>query len=112
MNQPDNNYEFVEICTVDEITPDERLNIEIDNTALILFQIDDQYYAIGDVCTHDNGPLGEGEQEGCCKIVCPRHGARFDIKTGAVKSMPAVKPIPTYPVRVENNLIFIGIPRS
>jgi len=105
-----NDYEFVEVCTVDEISPSERLMVEIDGIAMIIFQIDDQYYAIGDLCTHDNGPLGDGEQEGCCTIVCPRHGARFDIKTGAVKSMPAVKPIPTDPVRVEADTIFIGIP--
>lgn len=65
-----------------------------------------EFYAVEDVCTHDDGPLGEGELDGFA-IECPRHGARFDIRTGEVLQMPAVVPIRTYPVKVENGKIFV-----
>jgi 3-phenylpropionate/trans-cinnamate dioxygenase ferredoxin component len=68
-------------------------------------------FALGDVCSHDNGPVGDGEIEDE-QIICPRHGARFDIRTGKVKSLPALLDIPSYPVRVELGMIQIGIPKS
>src|SRR5687767_686298 len=69
----------------------------------------DGYYAIDDVCTHDGGPLGEGELFDC-EIECPRHGARFDVRTGMVTSLPAVVPVSTYPVTVENGDISVQVP--
>ena len=65
-------------------------------------------YAIEDVCTHDDGPVAEGPVEGCV-IECPRHGAKFDVKTGAVICMPAVTPIRTFPVRVNGPNIEIEV---
>jgi len=66
-------------------------------------------YAIEDVCTHDDGPVAEGPIEGGV-IECPRHGAKFDIKTGAVLCMPAVTPIRTFPARVNGQNIEIQLP--
>ncbi len=65
-------------------------------------------YAVEDVCTHDDGPLGEGELEGFA-IECPRHGARFDIRTGEVLCLPAVVPIRTFPVRIEGGEVYVEI---
>ena len=65
-------------------------------------------YAIEDVCTHDDGPLGEGELHGG-EVECPRHGARFDVKTGAATRMPAVVPVRTFPVQVEGEQIFVEL---
>ncbi|MDQ2663682.1 MAG: non-heme iron oxygenase ferredoxin subunit [Candidatus Eremiobacteraeota bacterium] len=65
-----------------------------------------QFYAIEDVCTHDGGELDQGVLDGC-EIECPRHGARFDVRTGAALTLPAVLPVRTYPVRVEGEDIFI-----
>jgi 3-phenylpropionate/trans-cinnamate dioxygenase ferredoxin component len=66
----------------------------------------EHFYAIDNLCTHDNGPLGEGRlAEGT--IECPRHGARFDVKTGAVKALPAVRPVKTYAVQLEGDDIMV-----
>jgi 3-phenylpropionate/trans-cinnamate dioxygenase ferredoxin subunit len=62
--------------------------------------VDGEFYAIDDVCTHDGGPLGEGELDGE-QIECPRHGARFDVRTGKAVTFPAVHPVGTWPVKVE-----------
>ena len=65
-------------------------------------------YAIEDVCTHDGGELDQGELEGC-RIMCPRHGAYFDVTTGAALPLPAILPVETFPVRVEAGEIFIEV---
>ncbi len=65
------------------------------------------FYAIDDVCTHDGGALDQGELDGE-EIECPRHGARFSVVTGAVLALPATQPIQTYPLRVENDTIYVN----
>jgi 3-phenylpropionate/trans-cinnamate dioxygenase ferredoxin component len=100
--------EFVTVATTDEIAPGERLVVEIGRHWVAIFNIDGTYYAIRDVCTHDDGPLAEGELIGC-EIECPRHGARFDLATGKVTAPPALVPVPTYPVRVEGNEIQVEV---
>jgi 3-phenylpropionate/trans-cinnamate dioxygenase ferredoxin subunit len=77
----------------------------------VIFNIAGQLFAIGDVCTHDDGPLGDGDLEGF-NIVCPRHGAEFDVRTGQVVQMPAVVDIPAYPVKVVDAMIRLGIPKE
>jgi 3-phenylpropionate/trans-cinnamate dioxygenase ferredoxin subunit len=74
-----------------------------------VFNIGGQLYAIADVCSHDDGPLGDGDLEGM-EVVCPRHGARFDVRDGKVTSLPAAIDIPAYPVRVVDGQIEIGLP--
>lgn len=68
--------------------------------------IDGEYFAIDDVCTHDGGPLGEGRLRNG-RVICPRHGAAFDARTGAVKSLPAVRSVQAYPVTLEDGELFI-----
>jgi 3-phenylpropionate/trans-cinnamate dioxygenase ferredoxin component len=65
-------------------------------------------YAVEDLCTHDDGPLGEGILEGY-EVECPRHGARFDVRTGAVCRMPAAVPVSTYPLKVENGHVLVEL---
>lgn len=89
----------------------ERLFVEIDSRPIVVFNIAGKYYAIGDVCTHDDGPLGDGDLEEY-NIVCPRHGAEFDVRTGKAMSMPAVVDIPAYPVKVRDGQIWVGIPKE
>ena len=103
------NCEFVSIAPVEELPNGERLFVEIDDQSIVVFNIGGQYFAIGDVCTHDYGPLGEGDLDEY-EVICPRHGARFDIRTGQVQSLPAIIDIPAYPVRVVDGLIEVGIP--
>lgn len=101
--------EFVAIASTDEIANGERLFVEIGDLPVVIFNVAGQYFAIGDVCSHDDGPLGEGEIDGFA-VKCPRHGAEFDVRTGKVLSLPAIVDIPAYPVRVEEGQIMLGIP--
>lgn len=100
---------FYEIASVEDLPVGERLYLEIGTDSIVLFNLAGEIYAIADVCSHDDGPLGDGILEGY-QIICPRHGARFDIRTGEVLSLPAVVDIPAYPVRVVNGKILLGVP--
>lgn len=103
--------EFVAIGTTDELQPgDEPIIVELNRRWVAIFNIDGEYYAIEDRCTHDDGPLAEGELEGYV-IMCPRHFATFDVRTGQVLSAPAMIDVPTYEVRVEGNEIQISTER-
>ena len=73
--------------------------VRLEDQPVAVFHLDDGWYAIDDVCTHDGGPVAEGRLEGCI-IECPRHGATFDVRTGAALTFPAVSPVATYAVRV------------
>ena len=71
-----------------------------------VYRIDGQLYAIEDRCSHDDGPLCEGEREGFC-VICPRHGAKFDLRTGAVLSLPATEDVESFPVVVRDGQAFV-----
>ena len=101
--------EFVSIGGADQLPNGQRLFVEIDNLPIVVFNLGGQLYAIGDVCSHDDGPLGDGDVEGM-EVICPRHGARFDLRSGKVTALPAVEDIPAYPVRVVDGEIEIGLP--
>lgn len=100
--------EFVEVAGVSEVPPGGRKLLDLDGRAVALFNVDGQYFAIDDVCTHDGGPLGDGTLAGC-EIECPRHGARFDVRTGAALCMPAFEPVTTHQVKVESDKIYIRL---
>lgn len=103
--------EYVEIAPASELPSGERLFLEVGGKAIVIFNIADQLFAIGDICTHDDGPLGDGDLEGY-NIVCPRHGGEFDVRTGKVVQMPAVVDIPAYPVKITEGMIHVGIPKE
>ena len=73
-----------------------------------IYLIDGRYYAIEDRCSHDDGPLCEGEREGF-EVVCPRHGARFDIRTGAVLTLPATEDVEAFPVEVRDGEVYVQV---
>jgi 3-phenylpropionate/trans-cinnamate dioxygenase ferredoxin subunit len=98
---------FVTVAKVGEIPKGGRKIVRLDDQPVAIFHLDDGYYAIDDVCTHDGGPVAEGTLEGGV-IECPRHGARFDVRSGAVLCLPATSPVPTYAVRVEGDEIKVG----
>lgn len=106
------DFEFVPVAGAEELSSGERLFVEIDDEAIVVFNIAGQYFAIGDVCSHDDGPLGDGELEGEFEVSCPRHGAHFDVRSGKALSLPAVEDIPAYPVRVSERQIEVGLPRG
>lgn len=101
--------EFVAIGPADELGNGERLFVEIDQLAIVVFNIGGELYAIEDVCSHDDGPLGDGDLEGY-EVGCPRHGARFDVRSGKALTLPAVVDIPAYPVQIVEGQIEIGLP--
>lgn len=102
--------EFVTVAKTDEIRPGEREVFGIGRHWVAVFNVDGTYYAIEDVCTHDGGPLADGELVGC-EIACPRHGAKFDIRNGKVLTAPALVDVPTYEVRVEGDEIQVSAKR-
>ena len=106
----ENQCDFIEIAPLTDLPNGGRLFIEIDGQAIVLFNIADQLFAIADTCSHDGGPLGDGELEDHA-VICPRHGARFDLTTGKALTFPAVVDIPAYPVRVVGGMISIGLPK-
>lgn len=100
--------EFVAVAQVSELAGTHKLCVEVGNHFVVLVELDGTIYCVDDVCTHDGGPLGEGELEGSC-LVCPRHGAKFDVRTGAAVCMPATEPTATHEVRVDGNQIFVRL---
>ena len=98
--------DLVKVATVEEVPAGGRKLIYLDDGPVVLLNVDGRYYCIADVCTHDGGPLGGGELEGY-EIECPRHGALFDIRSGAALTLPATTPTPIYQVRVEGDEILI-----
>lgn len=103
--------EFVEIAPVSELPNGERLFVDLGDKPIVIFNIAGQFFAIGDVCTHDDGPLGDGMIENF-NVVCPRHGGEFDIRSGKAMQMPAVVDIPAYPVQVRDGMLFVGMPKE
>lgn len=102
---------FVRLGKVTDIPAGRPETFEIEDRHIAVYRLDDGYHAIEDICTHDGGPLAEGEIEGDV-VICPRHGARFSIRTGAALSFPAVTPVERYPVRVEGDDLLVGIPEE
>lgn len=103
--------DFVEIGPVGELPPGERLFVDIEGKSIVIFNIAGGLFSIADVCSHDDGPVGEGDLREY-SISCPRHGAEFDVRTGKVLKMPAVIDIPAYPVRVRDGTIELGLPKQ
>ncbi len=101
-------YSFVQVCPVGDVPEGERIFFDIGDQAVMLLNVSGNYYAIADVCSHDDGPLGEGEVDGC-EIICPRHGARFDLRSGKATRSPAFVDIPWFPVRVVDGNLEIGV---
>lgn len=101
--------DFVYAAKVDEVKEGEILALNIDDTPVALTRLQDTIVAFGDVCTHDDGPLAEGDIEGHC-VICPRHGARFDLFTGK-PTFPAPYPIPIYEVKIEGDEVKVKLDR-
>ncbi len=96
--------DWVRVATVSELEPGPFRVVDVDDVMIAVFNIDGAFYAIEDVCTHDYETLTGGPVNGC-EITCPRHGARFNIKTGEALCAPAYEPVSTFPVRVEDGVV-------
>ena len=101
---------LVKVADSTDIPAGGKIVVEIDGTEIAVFNVDnEQYYAVEDICSHDGGPLGEGELIDTYQVECPRHGGRFDIRTGQALIMPAFEPIEAFPVTVQNGSIFLTV---
>jgi 3-phenylpropionate/trans-cinnamate dioxygenase ferredoxin subunit len=100
--------EFTKVATTATLPPGERLVAEINGRAIAVFNVDGTYYAVDDVCTHDGGPLADGPLDGV-EIECPRHGARFDLRTGRALCMPAFEPIATHLVEIRGDDVYVAV---
>jgi 3-phenylpropionate/trans-cinnamate dioxygenase ferredoxin subunit len=96
--------EWIDVAPVDDLVPGSWHTVDVDGTQIAVFNVNGEYHAIEDVCTHDGGILTGGTVEGK-EITCPRHGARFSIITGEALSPPAYEPVPTFAVRVEDGMV-------
>ena len=105
------NGVWTKVARADEIPEGEARTFQIDGDPIAVCNVGGTLFAIEDLCTHDDGPLGEGTLDGHC-IECPRHGARFDVRTGAAVRMPAVAPVGTFPVKIENGEVFVETKRG
>ena len=104
--------DFVKLATIHDIPENEVRAFEHDGQRIAIYHVGDTFYATTDVCSHAYSELSEGflDTEDCT-IECPLHGSRFDIRTGAVLSLPAFEPIETYPVRIEGEAILVALPQ-
>jgi len=100
--------EFGKVAKVADMPDPGKLTLEVEDSVVVLFRVDGRFYCIDDVCTHDGGPLGEGR---LCDhaIACPRHGAKFDIRTGQPLTMPATVPTLVHEVKVEGEDVYVRI---
>jgi metal-sulfur cluster biosynthetic enzyme/nitrite reductase/ring-hydroxylating ferredoxin subunit len=100
--------EFVQVASASEVPEPGKMLVEVDDRLVALFHVGGEWFAIDDVCTHDGGPLAEGKLEDHT-IACPRHGAKFDIRTGAALTMPATKPTASHEVKVEGGEVYVKL---
>ena len=90
---------FIKVASIDALEDEQAKLVEVAGQKIALLRVDGSFYAVSDTCTHRGGPLSEGTVEGA-EVTCPWHGAKFDIRTGAVLGAPARHGVTSYPVRV------------
>jgi 3-phenylpropionate/trans-cinnamate dioxygenase ferredoxin subunit len=100
--------EWIDAIAESALAEGEHIVVDVDGVDVALFNLSGQFYAIEDVCSHDGTEIASGELDGD-EIVCPRHGARFCVKTGAVKCAPAYEDIASYPVKVADGRVWVAV---
>lgn len=102
--------DFVAVGKATDLPDPGKMLVEVDDRLVVLFHIGGKFFAIDDVCTHDGGPLSEGALDAkACTIACPRHGAKFDIRSGAALTMPATQATAAHEVKVEGDLVYVKL---
>ena len=102
--------ELIHVCAVSELPPGGRKIIEWEDLEIGVFNCNGDYLAIEDRCSHDDGPLAEGEIDlEKCTVECPRHGSLFDLRTGKPLTLPAYVPVETFPVVIEDDIIKLEV---
>lgn len=102
--------ETITVCRLDELPEGEMRLVETAGVKIGIFNCGGELYAIEDRCSHDDGPLAEGEFDvSTCTVECPRHGSLFDVRTGKPRTLPAYKPVGTYEVRVDDDQVKLEV---
>ncbi len=102
--------ETITVCSVEELPDGEMRLVEADGRKIGVFRCGEELYAIEDRCSHDDGPLAEGEFDAAaCTVECPRHGSLFDVRTGRPKTLPAFQPVDTFEARIEDGEVKLEI---
>lgn len=99
---------FVKVAKVSDLPRGKVMVVEVEDEDVALCNVEGEIYAIANLCTHDNGPLNAGHLYGD-EIECPRHGARFNVRTGEVKVLPAIVPLPIFDVKVRGEDILVDV---
>ena len=102
----ENEYDFVKVAETKDIQTSQMKEVQIDGQDICIANVDGKYYAIGNVCTHEGGPLADGRLEGY-EVECPWHQSKFDVRTGEVTSPPASESEPTYEIKIDGNSILV-----
>jgi 3-phenylpropionate/trans-cinnamate dioxygenase ferredoxin subunit len=101
---------LIDVCPVEELPPGSVKIVRAGSIAVGVYNLDGEFYAIEDRCSHDDGPLAEGEFEPDeAVVICPRHGSKFDIRSGRPLSLPAYEPVDTFPVTVEDGWVKVDL---
>ena len=99
-----------EVCPLDELPPGTMRLVPAGTLTVGVFNCGGSLLAIEDRCSHDDGPLAEGDWDPeACVVVCPRHGSRFDLETGIPMTLPAFEPVATFPVTVRDGVVFVEV---
>ena len=102
--------DLIDICPVEELPPGGMLLVEHEELEIGVFHCAGEVLAIEDRCSHDEGTLVEGDlDQDTCTVECPRHGSRFDLRTGRPLTLPAYQPVETFPVSVDDGIIRVEI---
>jgi 3-phenylpropionate/trans-cinnamate dioxygenase ferredoxin component len=100
----------IAVCPVAELEPGQMRLVEHEDRKIGVFNCEGSLYAIEDRCSHDNGPLAEGEFDpAACTVECPRHGSLFDLTTGRPKTLPAFTPVQTFPIAIADDTITLEV---
>jgi nitrite reductase/ring-hydroxylating ferredoxin subunit len=100
------NKDFVKVADTKDIQPSQMKAVEVADENICIVNVNGNYYAIGNICTHEGGPLADGMLEGY-EVECPWHGSKFDVRTGEVTNPPADMPEPSYEVNIDGNNILV-----
>jgi 3-phenylpropionate/trans-cinnamate dioxygenase ferredoxin subunit len=104
------NTTLIDVCPLSELPPGAARIVEWEDLEIGVFNCGGEYFAIEDRCSHDDGPLAEGDFDtDNCTLECPRHGSLFDLRTGKPKTLPAYVPVDTFPVVVEDDIVKLEV---
>ena len=99
---------FTRVCAVSDVEDDAAITVEVDGESIAVVRTEGEFFAIRDECSHASVPLSEGDVEDCA-IECWLHGSRFDLRSGKPTGLPATKPVPVYPVRVDGDDVLVSL---